>query len=171
MAADLRLVANPAERHADELPAGRASDRLPDRRLASTRGPHERYDGARALVVGEAALGAELPHREILGDATLHVVEARVVLVEHRASVRRIELLLGALRPRHGEQPVEVGADHRRLGARLAHALEPAELALGLCAHGLRHLGLGDLLSILVADGLLVLAELLPDGVHLRSEE
>ena len=44
-----------------------------------------------------------------------------------RAS-HRIELLLGALAPRHGDQPVEVGADHRRLARLLAHALEAAEL-------------------------------------------
>ena len=35
-------------------------------------------------------------------------------------------LLVGALGPRHGDQPVEVGADHLRLAAALARALQPA---------------------------------------------
>ena len=91
--------------------------------------------------------------------------------IEHAARVHRVELLLGADAPRHGEQPVEVRADDRRLGARLAHALEAPELALGLRADRLRHTGLADLPPVLVADGALVLAELLPDRVHLAAEE
>ena len=73
-------------------------------------------------------------HRDVLGDAVLDVLEAGVVGVEHLARVHRVELLVGALRPRHGDQPVEVGADHRRLAGLLAHALEAAELLLGLLA-------------------------------------
>ena len=83
----------------------------------------------------------------------------------------RIEPLLRALRPRHGEQPVEVGADHRRLGALLAHALEAAQLALGLLAHGVGHAGVGDLRAVLVGHRRLVLAELLADRVHLPAQE
>src|SRR5213076_661292 len=101
----------------------------------------------------------------------LHVVETGVVGVEYLPRVHRIEALLGALRPRHGEQPVEVGADHRRLGAGLAHAVQPPELALRLLAHGVRHAGVGNLLSILVRDRRLVLAELLADRVELAAED
>ena len=70
------------------------------------------------------ALGAQLPDRQVLGDAVLDVLEAGVVGVEHLTRVHRVELLVGALAPRHGDQPVEVGADHRRLAGLLAHALE-----------------------------------------------
>ena len=101
----------------------------------------QREDRARALVLGDAALLAELAHGEVLDDALLHVVETGVVGVEHLARVRRIEPLLGALAPRHGEQPVEVGADHRRLAARVAHPLEPRELALRLLADVVGHVG------------------------------
>ena len=38
-----------------------------------------------------------------------------------------------------GEQPVEVGADHRRLRRLVAHPLEPGDLALGLLAHRVGH--------------------------------
>jgi hypothetical protein len=171
VAADLRLVAHAAERHADELAAGRAGDRLADRGLAGSRRADERQDRARAAVVGHAALRPELPHREVLDDALLHVVEAGVVGVQDRARARRVEALLRALAPGNREQPVEVGADHRAFGALLAHALEPADLALGLRAHRLRHAGVGDLGAVLVRDRAAVVAELLLDRVELAAEE
>ena len=171
VAADLGLVADAAERHADELPPGRARDRLADRGLAGARRADQRQDDARAAVVGDAPLGAQLAHGQVLGDALLHVLEAGVVGVEHLARVHRIEPLLGALRPRHGDQPVEVGADHRRLAGLVAHPLQPAELALGLLAHGVGHPGLGDLGAVLLGDGRVVLAQLLADGVHLAPQQ
>src|SRR5207247_2069767 len=72
MAADLRLVAHAAERHADELPPRRARDRLADRRLPRSRGADERQDDARAPVLRHAALGAQLADGQVLGDALLH---------------------------------------------------------------------------------------------------
>ena len=83
----------------------------------------------------------------------------------------RIEPLLGALAPRDGEQPVEVRANHRRLAARVPHPLEPPELALGLLTDLVGHLGLRDLLAVLLDDGCLVLAELLADRVELLAED
>ena len=114
VAADLGLVADAAERHADELAAERAGDRLADGGLAGAGRADQGQDGAGALVLGDAALLPQLAHGQVLDDAVLHVVEAVVVGVEDLARVRRVEPLLGALRPRHGEQPVEVGADDRR---------------------------------------------------------
>src|SRR3954467_8770048 len=60
VAADLGLVAHAAERHADELPAHRPRDRLPDRRLARAGRTDQRQDRARLLVLGDAALLAQL---------------------------------------------------------------------------------------------------------------
>ena len=94
-----------------------------------------------------------------------------MVLVEDLARVLRVELLLGALRPRHRHQPVEVAADHRGLGRLLALALEPAQLALGLLGDLLGHPGLGDLLLVLADQVALVLAELLADRLHLLAQE
>ncbi len=48
VAADLGLVADAAERHADELAAGRAGDRLADRRLAGAGRADQRQDRARS---------------------------------------------------------------------------------------------------------------------------
>ena len=169
--ADLGLVADAAERHADELAAGRARDRLADRGLARAGRPDEGEDRARALVVLDAALLAELRDGDVLDDPVLHVLEAGVVLVQDLARVLRVEALLGALAPRDGEEPVEVVADDRRLRRLVAHPLEPGELALGLLEHVLGHLGLGDLRPVLLDDGALVLAELLADRVELAAED
>ena len=89
MAADLGLVADAAQGHADELPAGGPGDRLADRRLAGPRRADQGQDGARPAIVGEAALRAQLPHGQVFGDAPLHVVEAGVVGVQHLARVLR----------------------------------------------------------------------------------
>ena len=171
VAADLGLVADPAERHADELAPGGAGDRLPDRGLAGAGRADEREDRAGALVVLDATFLAELRDGDVLDDAVLHVLEARVVGVEHLARVLRVEPLLRAIAPRDREQPVEVVADHARLGRLIAHALEARQLALGLLEDVLGHLGLGDLRAVLLDDRALVLAELLADRVELAAED
>ena len=101
MAADLRLVADAAERHAHELAVHRTCDRLADRRLPRSGRSDQRQDRAAALVICDTALLAELADGEILDDPLLHVVEARVIGVEHLTGVRGIERVVGALRPRH----------------------------------------------------------------------
>ncbi len=122
--ADLRLVADAAERHPDELAVERARDRLADRGLARAGRPDQREDRAGALVLLDPALLAQLADREVLDDAVLDVLQPVVVGVEDLTRVLRVEALLRRLAPRHGEEPVEVRADHLRLGALLAHALE-----------------------------------------------
>ena len=91
--------------------------------------------------------------------------------VEDLARVHGIELLVGALGPRHRDQPVEVGADHARLAGLLAHALEAAELLVGLLAHVVGHAGLVDLGAVLLDDARAVLAQLALDRLHLLAQE
>ena len=72
----------------------------------------------------------------------------------------------------HVEEPVEVGPDPAVLGRLLGRPLQPAELALGLHAHVLRHPGVGDLRPVLLDDVLgAVLAELLADRRHLLAQQ
>ena len=94
------------------------------------------------LVLRDPALLPELAHGEVLDDAILDVLEPVVIRVEDLAREHRVEPLVGPLRPRHGDQPVEVRADHRRLGRLLAHPLEPVELPFRLLQHLLGHAGL-----------------------------
>ena len=119
----------------------------------------------------DAALDAQLLDRQVLDDAVLDVLEAGVVGVEHLAGADRIEDLVRALLPRHGDQPVEVGADHRGLARLLAHALEPAELLGRLLLDRLRHARLGDLRAVLLDDRAGVLAQLALDRLHLLAQE
>ena len=170
MAADLGLVAHAAQRHADELAAHGAGDRLADRGLAGAGRPDQGQDRARLAVGRDVALGAQLLDGDVLDDAVLDVLQARVVGVEDLARVHGVEALLGALAPRHGDEPVQVGPDHVALAAALAHALEAAELALGLLAHLVGHAGVFDLLAVLVDDRAVVLAELAADRLHLLAQ-
>ena len=123
------------------------------------------------LVRLDPALLAQLAHGDVLDDPVLHVLETLVIRVEHLTGVHGVEALLGALAPRHGEDPVEVVADHRRLGRAVALAVEPGELALDLLADLLGQLRLLQLAPVLLDDGRVVLAELLPDRVHLTPQD
>ena len=172
MAADLGLVAHAAKRHPHELASGRAGDRLADRGLAGAGRTDQGKDRARGpSLLGDAALLAKLANGDVLGDAVLDVLESGVIGVEHLAGVNGIESLLRALRPRHGDQPIEVGPDHRGLTGGVAHPLETGELLLGLLANSLRHPGLVDLRPVLVDHRTLVLAELLANRLHLLAQE
>ena len=116
VAADLGLVAHAAQRHADELAPGRAGDRLADRGLAGAGRADQGQDRPATRARRATPRSApQLAHGDVLGDPVLDVLEAGVVGVEHLARVLRVEPLVGALAPRHGQQPVEVGADHRGL--------------------------------------------------------
>ena len=83
---------------------------------------------------------AELAHGEVLEDALLDVLQARVVGLQDRLRGVHVVLLVGEDAPRHVEQPVEVGADRGALGP-LGAGLEATELALGLLAGLLRQVG------------------------------
>ena len=134
-------------------------------------GPIEREDRARALVLLDSAVLAQLAHGQVLDDPVLHVLEPGVIGVEHLAGVGGVEALLRALAPRNGEQPVEVGADHLRLAALVAHALEPAGLALGLLTDRVWHVGLGDARAIVLGGRAVVVAELLADRLELTAQD
>ena len=81
----------PPRLHADELASGRAGDRLADRGLAGAGRADQREDRAGALVLGDAALDAQLLDRQVLDDAVLDVLEAGVVGVEDLARVDGVE--------------------------------------------------------------------------------
>ncbi len=171
VAADLGLIPDTAKRHADELAVQSASDRFAHRRLAGSGRADQGEDRAGALVLGDPSLLAQLAHGQVLDDPVLHVLEARVIGVEHLSSVARVEPLLGARAPRHREQPVEVGADHRRLAGLVADPLEARSLALGLLPDAVRHRRLGDLLPIVVGGRAVVFAELLADRLELLAQD
>ncbi|GBE50121.1 hypothetical protein BMS3Bbin13_01050 [bacterium BMS3Bbin13] len=162
MAADLRLIAHAAERHAYELAARRARDRAPERGLADAGGADQAQN--RSLQLAHALL-----HREILDDAFLHLLEPVVVLLQHLLGGAEVVADLGALLPRHVHQPLDVVADYGRLRRHRGHEAQLVQLPDGLGLDVLRHAGLFDLLGEVLqfVGGVLQLAEFLLNGLHL----
>ena len=148
MAADFGFVANTAERHANEFSSGRPGDRFADRCFAGTGRSNERQNGAGPARVAQTALSSELAHSKIFSDPAFDIVEPGMIFVEHLTRVFRVKTLLRALRPRHGEQPIEVGPNHGGFRVLIAHAFEARELVFGLFLNGLGHLRLGNLLPV-----------------------
>ena len=110
-------------------------------------------DDARAPVVGHAALGAQLAHRQVLGDARLHVVEAGVVGVEHLARVRPDRAAPRSASPtaRRAASRGRCGSSTtRRSGSPIRSRRRSSRSAC--CAHRVGHAGVGDLLAVLVGD-------------------
>src|SRR6266540_7048012 len=163
--ADLRLVTDAAERHADELAAHRPRDGLAQAGLADAGRSDEAQD-RRAQVL------RELAHGHVLDDPVLHLGQAVVILVEDLRGGLDVPVVARGLVPRERDKPVDVGADDARLGRRLRDLLEPAELLERLLPHRIRHAGLLDLvLELLELGALVVLAQLLLDRLHLLAED
>ncbi len=94
-----------------------------------------------------------------------------MVGIQHRTRGDGVQALVRALAPRHGDQPIQVGANHARLACLLAHPLEPRELLVGLLANLVGHRRLVDLGPVLLRDGSVVLVQLLADRIHLLAQE
>src|SRR5690606_15447925 len=121
------LVMHATETHASELHAQRARDALTKRGLTDARRAHEAQDRA-------ATLRIELAHGEVLDDASLDLLQAIVILVEHLAGMLDLDRLLVELGPRQLHHPIQPGAQHRVFGARIRHAFEALQFLLGLLA-------------------------------------
>ena len=95
-----------------------------------------------------------------------------MVLVEHAAGVRDVEVVLGRRRPRQVDDPLEVGAHDAVLGRLDRNDAQPLELLLGGLARHLGRVGVLELLSQLVDLALarIAFAELLLDRPHLLAQ-
>src|SRR6185437_6684133 len=92
VAADLRLVVDPAKGDADELPPQSLGNGAAQAGLPHSWRAHEAEDGA------SHAFG-QLPHRHELDDPLLGLGEAIVLLVEHPSGTFEIEIILGLIGP------------------------------------------------------------------------
>ncbi len=174
--ADLRLVADAAERDAHELASHRPGDGLAETRLADPWRADEGDDRAVAapavaLALVETTLVPELAGGEELDDAVLDVVEAVVVVVEHALGVLEIDGVVAAVVPRQLEDAIEPGADPRVLGRLGARALEPVELLGDRGAHTVGRVELVEPGAILADDVVVALAELLADRGELLAQQ
>src|SRR5690606_16599903 len=137
VATDLRLVPDATEGDADELAPQRPGDGLAEGGLADAGRADQEQDGPAVAVitVTEAALGAQLAHRQMLDDALLDVVERGVVGGEHGPGLVQVEVVRGEDSPGDIEHGVEPGTDPGVLGRLLAHPLQTVDLPLDGLGH------------------------------------
>ena len=171
MAADLGLVAHAARADALELAPQRARDRAPERGLAHAGRPDEAQD--RAARGCRFPPTHELAHGQELDDAVLDLLDVVVVLVEDRARVSEVEVVLGRLVPRQRGDPLEVGPDDAVLGGLGRQRLQALELAIDLAADILGQRDGVELLAQLVGlrGGLVELAQLAADRLELLAQD
>jgi hypothetical protein len=166
VAADLRLVADAADRDALELAPQRFRDRAPEARLPHPGRADEAEDRAGRVRV-------QFAHREVLEDPLLDVFEVVVVGVQHPFGVADVEVVGRLLGPGQLDQPLQVGADDAVLGRRGRQFRQPPELPVGRFARLLGQPGRLDfVLQFFDFGDLLVLfAELVLDRFQLLAEE
>src|SRR5438132_911670 len=101
------------------------------------------------------------------------LVDVVVVLVELPARGLQVDVVVGRLRPRKLDDPLEIRADDAVLGGLRRQPLEALQLAVGLLADVLGQIGRLDPLAQLVGLGRLLvsLTELLLDRLELLPEE
>ncbi len=164
--ADFRLVVKTAQACANELAAHGVRDALAERGLADAGRADEAEDRAVAVRI-------KLSDREKFENALLDLLEAVMLVVQDFSRGGDVDDVVRALRPGEFDQPVEIGPDHRIFAGRLGHALQALQLLQRVLLRLLRHAGLGDRFAQLLDLGLvlLVLAELLLDGLHLLAKE
>ena len=143
VAADFRLVADAAQRLANELAARGSRDRAAERRLADAGRADEAQD--RSLELVRARLD-----RKIFDDPLLDLLEAVMVLVENLLRLGDILLEPGFLAPGQAEQHVEIVAGDGGLGRHRRHRAKLLQLRIGAGAGLLRKPGLADLLGELL---------------------
>ena len=101
---DLRLVADAAERHADELAAHCPRDGLAEAGLAHAGRTHEAQDQRTQVL-------RELAHRHVLDDPVLDLGQTVVVLVQDLRRLLDVPVVARGLVPRERDEPVHVGAN------------------------------------------------------------
>ena len=140
VAPDLRLVANPAEAHPDELAPERFGDGFPETRLADAGRAHEAQD--RPFDVG-----LHLPHGQKLEDAIFHFYEVVVISLENFVCFRDVVDVLGSLRPGNAHEPIEIGASDGIFSRGGRDLREAIQLARRLLLRLFGHLRFLDLLA------------------------
>ena len=165
MAANLRLVVHAAQRDALELAAQRARNRPAQAGFAHARRSDKAKD--RPLHVR-----LQLEHAQVVENAVLHLLQLVVILVENLPGLADIDLRARALGPGQHRQPLDVVAGERVVGGHGRHARQPRQLLQRLLLHVFGHAGGFDLLAQLldVALALVLLAQLLLDGLHLLAQ-
>ncbi len=137
MASDLGFVPDSAKAHPHELPSQRVGDTAPKGRFAHAGRTHQAQD--RSLEATN-----EREYRDVVQDPFLHLGEPIVRFIQHDLGVADVEVVLGAAPPRERENPVEIGADHRRLRGHRIQPPQPRQLPLCALPSRLGKVDLGE---------------------------
>src|SRR5215471_10108548 len=155
-----------------------AENRLPARLVLL--GHRNRARGRSVLDVPGAverdrgvALLPELPHREVVEDPLLDLLEVVVVLVEDRPRARDVDGSAGLLPPGQRKEPLQVATGDPELRRDGRNLLQSRQLAVRLAAGLGRELRLLHLLAELGQLGafLTLLAKLAPDRAQLLAQQ
>ena len=120
MAANLGFIPDAAQADTNEVAAHCRGDGAAQAGLPDTRWANETED----LRGGRACFGRELAHCQEIEDALLDGFQTKVLSVQQALGLKEVELILGSLVPRQGQNGIEIGANHRRLSGDAGHALE-----------------------------------------------
>ena len=160
MAADLRLVVHAAQRHLGKLPVQRPGDGLCDGGLAHAGRADQADDGALELF-------RILAHGQVLQKAILDLLQAVVILLQHLAGAGQIDLRLLLHAPGQLQHVLDVVLADAGLRGLRGGAGKAANLALHLVAGLVGHLALLELLAVGGDLLVLILTQLVLNGVNL----
>ena len=166
MAADLRLIADAAERNSDELSAERPRDGFSERGFPNARRADKAQDRPLHLLL-------HLTDGEIFEDAFLDLLQVIVIFVEDFGGRFDVEVVFGLFTPRQFHHPLQVGPDRGGFSRVGMHLFEPLKLLLRLLQHLLGHLGFLDGLAELrdLFGPFVQFAEFLLDRLELLAQE
>ena len=154
----------PSETRMNSRPSERAID-LPSEVLPTPGGPTRQR-------IGPFLPGASLRTARYSRMRFFTFLQVVVIGVEDLARLVQVQPILGPLRPRQLDQPLEVGALHGVFGRRLRHLLEALELLARRLLDVGGHLGRLDLLVERVeVAGVFAFAQLVLDRLQLLAQD
>ena len=134
MAANFGLIANAAERNANEFASGRVPDGHRQRSFAHARRPDEAEDRALGIL-------DQLAHGQEFQNAVFDFFEPVVLFVQDFFRGQDVANFLGLFLPGHRQQPVQIIAAHRGFRGHRRHQFQALQLLDGLFVDFLGHAG------------------------------
>ena len=165
VSADLRLVMYAAQTHAGKFAPHAVCDRVRNARFAHARRSDQAEDLPLDVIV-------QLAHRQNFQDALLDLLHTVMLLIQHLARVRLVQIILGRGVPRQGQAGVQIIADHAAFGGAALHTRQTVALFQQFFGSVRLQLQFLDLAAVPVrlGAGVLGVAQLLADDVHLLAQ-
>ncbi len=162
--ADLGFVMHAAQTHTGKLTAHTLGNGVGNAGLADAR----RADQTDNLPLDVLI---QLAHGQQLQNTLLDLLQTVVLLVEHLAGVRLIQIILGGGVPRQRQAGIQIAANHAGLGRAALHPGQTVALLQQLLG-GFLELQRLDFFAVCIGlgAGVLGIAQLLADNVHLLTQ-